>query len=131
MSEATATRTDDMLSNRWQTVLAWRAPLVLVAVGVVTGPRTRTALWTIAFAVMGGACLFNARRCGRRRCYFTGPVYLAGGMASLAHGMGWLLLGSRGWTWIFVVELVAILLLRRLPEVLSGTYAGRNPSAAD
>ena len=32
--------------------------------------------WTAGFAVMGTACLVNARRCGRVHCWFTGPWFL-------------------------------------------------------
>ena len=36
----------------------------------------RPLLWFTAFLVAGAACLANAARCGRRHCYFTGPLFL-------------------------------------------------------
>ena len=51
----------------------------------------RNASW------MGVACLLNARRCGRMRCHFTGPFFLAMAVASLLFSLGALPLGSEGW----------------------------------
>jgi len=115
-------RDGDMLSKPWLTLLVWRAPLLLLAIGAFTGSAARTALWTTALTVMGCACVVNAARCGRRHCYFTGPVFLLGALASLTYGVGVLPLGARGWSWISSAVLVAYLVLRRLPERFSGTY---------
>src|SRR3989442_15948432 len=51
-------------------------------------PRSRGAvvgdsIWTLAFTVMGIACVVNAVRCGRVHCYFTGPFLLLLAAASL------------------------------------------------
>ena len=115
-------RDADTLSKPWLTLLVWRAPLLLLVIGAFTGSAARTALWTTALTVMGCACVVNAARCGRRHCYFTGPVFLLGALASLTYGVGVLPLGARGWSWISSAVLVAYLVLRRLPERFSGTY---------
>jgi len=115
-------RDGDMLSKPWLTLLVWRAPLLLLVIGAFTGSAVRTALWTSALTVMGCACVANAARCGRRHCYFTGPVFLLGALASLTYGVGVLPFGARGWSWISSAVLVAYIVLRRLPERFFGTY---------
>jgi hypothetical protein len=37
----------------------------------------RAVVWTVALIWMGSACILNARQCGRTRCRYTGPYYLA------------------------------------------------------
>ena len=70
-------------------VTAYAAPtLAIVATsnqGVVEA--VRTLVWTLAFAVMGIACVVNAVRCGRVHCHFTGPFLLLLAAASLLHGL--------------------------------------------
>lgn len=53
----------------------WRLPWLLVVIGALW-PAGRLWLWIPAFLVAGSACVANARRCGRRHCYATGPLYL-------------------------------------------------------
>jgi len=120
--EAPLAKKGDMLSMPWLTVLVWRVPLVLMIIGGFSGSALRTALWTAALTVMGCACIVNAARCGRRHCYFTGPVFLLGAVASLTYGVGVLPLGARGWTWISCFVLLGYLVLRWLPERLFGMY---------
>lgn len=57
----------------------WATPAILAAaISVAPGPPwVSAAAWSIAFSWMGGACLINARRCGRLHCYFAGPIFLA------------------------------------------------------
>ncbi len=49
--------------------------------------------------VTGLACIVNARRCGRRHCLFTGPLYLLGALASLLNGLRVFFIP---WGWILV-----------------------------
>ena len=126
MAGEVVVRKGDMLSMPWVTVLVWRAPLLLIIIGGFSGSAVRTALWTAAFTVMGFGCVLNAARCGRRHCYFTGPVFLLGAVASLTYGVGVLPLGARGWTWISCFVLLGYLVLRWLPERLFGTYTRRD-----
>ncbi len=122
-----------MLSVPWLSALVWRLPVGLMVVGGLAGPAARTALWTASLAVMGGGCVANALRSGRRHCWFTGPVFLVGALASLAYGVGVLPLGARGWTWITAFVLLGYLALRWLPERISGRYtrAGGRPAPGD
>ena len=72
---------------------------------------------------MGIACQMNARRCGRRHCYLTGPFFLAMAAAALLHGTGIVPLGDKGFLWLGIVLLVGGYgVLWKLPEYLWGTY---------
>jgi len=48
---------------------------------------------------MGVTCLANAARCGRIDCFFTGPFFTLGAIASPGYGLGFLPLGLSGWDW--------------------------------
>lgn len=63
-------------------------------------PMIKTWVWVGALVWMGGACLWNARRCGRRHCYWTGPFFLVMALPVLAYGYGYAPLGPQGWTWL-------------------------------
>ena len=65
----------DLVSTRAALVLWW-LPTTLVLIGLAA-PSLRLWLWIPSFALMGIACLANARRCGRLHCFLTGPLFLA------------------------------------------------------
>jgi hypothetical protein len=71
---------------------------------------------------MGVACLFNAFRCGRVHCRFTGPFFILGAFASLGYGLGLLPLGPSGWSWIGLGTIVGAIGLTCLPELFLGRY---------
>lgn len=97
-----ASQPEDWVANAHSFAIAWGLPTALILIGLLTGPAARAALWTLALAWMGGACLLNAKRCGRTHCRFTGPYYLAmilpvlllGSGAMSASYYGWLILGA-------------------------------------
>lgn len=90
-----------------------------------------TMSWTLSLAVMGAACLVNARSCGRMHCYFTGPFFLLMAIACLAYGLRWLSLGSHGWLYLGAVLLAGNVLLGFGPEWRWGRYrAGKAGSNA-
>ena len=82
----------------------------------------RTAVWTASLAVMGGACIANASRCGRIHCYFTGPFFLSAALAVFLYGIGVIPLGAMGWNWIGMAVLIGAIVLGCLPELLFGKY---------
>jgi hypothetical protein len=102
--------------------LLWRLPLALFVVGFLLPGRWRLGLWPPSLGVMGIACLVNGRRCGRVHCVFTGPIYLAGALASLAYGLGLLPLGPGAWDGLGATVLVAALAARCIPEWIIGRY---------
>jgi hypothetical protein len=119
----------DILSNRWITVAAyWLPALALVVSGFFDiGQMWRTAVWVVALATMGSACIVNAIRCGRVHCYVTGPFFLVMAIVTLLYGLGVAPLGARGWNSISLTVLVGAVLLYCLPEAFLGRYRhGRN-----
>lgn len=121
MPECATDSKTDLLDSRW-VVLLWWLPWALIIIGAFTGILGHTVLWTVGFAVAGGACVANARRCGRRHCFYTGPLFLLAALASLLYGLGVLPLGVNGWGWIVGVTLVACLLFCCVLEPLQGRY---------
>lgn len=100
--------------------------MLIVGTGA-TGNAVHTVVWTLAFTVGGVACLVNARRCGRRHCSYTGPLYILAALASLLYGLGLLPLGTHGWGWILWIAAGGTLLACCGLEMLLGKY--RNKSA--
>ncbi|MBL8537043.1 MAG: hypothetical protein JNM59_06530 [Hyphomonadaceae bacterium] len=71
------------LSARAGSYLAvWGAPVLAGAVASLVSPSVEWAagVWSLALTWMGGACLVNARRCGRLHCFFSGPILLVGAL---------------------------------------------------
>lgn len=99
--------------------------MLIVASGSFGDNLIRTAAWTFGFAVMGAACLANARGCGRRHCFYTGPLFLLAALASLLYGLSILPLGRNGWNWVVGVVVAGNLLACFGLESLFGKYAGR------
>ena len=123
--ECSPGRQNDLLGSRWA-LLLWWGPWVLIVIGglsAISGNTTRTVLWTVGFAVAGAACLVNAHRCGRRHCFYTGPLYLLAALASLLYGLGVLPLGVNGWGWIVGIAVIGSLFFCCGLEALLGKYA--------
>ena len=98
----------DLLCNGTSGFLFWCLPWFAFALGWAVSPIWRTLLWTASLGVMGILCLLNASRCGRVHCYFTGPFFLLGAVASLGYGFGLLPLGASGWKWICAITVVGV-----------------------
>jgi hypothetical protein len=78
-SEAEGPRAERDLSARGGSFAAiWLAPIALAGLLNLIAPQWSGAAWGLAFVWMGGACLLNARRCGRLHCFFSGPILLIG-----------------------------------------------------
>jgi len=122
MTESPAAR-QDLSHNRVRNFLLWRlAPLVIVVTGFLGLSPWIEITWTASFAVMGAGCLFNARRCGRLHCYFTGPFFLLISAVSLLRGLD---IVSFDWNWIGGVALAGGLFLTFVPERIWGKYRTR------
>lgn len=124
MTECAADQKTDLLNSRW-TPLLWWGPWLLIIIGAFTGDVAHTVLWTAGFSVAGAACLANARRCGRRHCFYTGPVYLLAALASLLYGLHVLPIGANGWGWIVGVALAVSVIACCGLEPLRGKYIRR------
>lgn len=117
----------DIASNWRQVAIVYWLPIAaLVATGFLdVGTAWRTGVWTAACLEMGAACLFNAYRCGRIHCYFTGPFFIAMAVVTLLSSIGILSLGPNRWTVIGRILLVGGLGLSYVPELVVGKYRSR------
>lgn len=122
MNGTRATR--DLVKKSGAKWLLWGLPTAIMLLsGYFAGSGwIVTITWTVSLAVMGGACLVNARGCGRMHCYFTGPFFLVMAVASLAYGLQRLPLGPHGWMYLGAVLLAGGGLLGFVPEWLWGRY---------
>lgn len=93
---------------------------MLLAIPLPDAPKT--AIWVIALAWMGSACLLNARRCGRVHCRYTGPFLLAMILPVAAHGVGLLPLGDQGWRWLGLTIGAGAAAIWWLSELKMGRY---------
>jgi hypothetical protein len=95
--QASAKTSEDWVGGVRSYALAWGLPTAALVGGLLVDVPLRTAIWTLALAWMGTACLINARRCGRTHCRFTGPFYLAMILPALALGSGLIAAGLPAW----------------------------------
>ncbi len=87
----------DLLNDRKATFSLWVVPVLIILIGSSLPRPLHTALWALGFSVLAAACAVNARRCGRRHCFYTAPLFLVLALGSLLFGMGLLPLGPHGW----------------------------------
>lgn len=122
MTEACPAPENDLAGRRASLASIWWLPTMAIVGAIFLDTPLRTAIWTAALGWMGAACLLNAYRCGRVHCYFTGPFYLLGAVATLLHGLDVMSLGSHGWEWIGFTLIAGGILLNYVPERLWGRY---------
>jgi hypothetical protein len=121
MTEEIRPDQNDLLASPTTRLLFW-LPWLLILIGDFIDGVTRTVLWTIGFSLAGLACLENARRCGRRHCLFTGPLYLLAALVSLLYGLHVFALGFNGWNWILGITVAASLFFCFVLEKQFGKY---------
>jgi hypothetical protein len=102
--------------------VAWGLPMAAIVLGLFAGVPARTAIWSLALAWMGAACLLNARRCGRTHCRYTGPYYIVMIVPVTMAGMQLVPLKQAGWILLAVAILVGGKLIRWVSERVWGTY---------
>ena len=103
-------RPRDWLNSPWVMIALWVVPWIVIAATSHSPQLLQTIGWTASFAVMGAACVINARQCRRRHCFVTGPAYLLAALASLLLGLRILPIGRYGWGWIVGVAIGVTLL---------------------
>ena len=112
----------DVLYSGTKMFLFCCLPAFAFAVGFFVSPALRTVLWTLSLGFMGTLCLLNASRCGRIHCYFTGPFFILGAIASLGYGIGLLPFGPSGWKWIGNITIIGAIVFSAIPEFVFGRY---------
>ncbi len=120
----------DLASNSWISVLVWLLPIGALFLSgffpLSTPPRA--AIWTVANATMGLACVINAMRCGRLHCYFTGPLFILLALAAALIGVGVLPAGKETWNTLGTIFSIGTIVLYFVPEALFGRYVTRRTS---
>lgn len=116
----------DLVGSRLMLAVVWGIPAAAMLLALLLEPITRAAVWMATLSWMGGACIVNARRCGRTHCRYTGPFFL--GMAGLvaAYGAGVLPLGNQPWLLLGIAIAVGIALIWWGSERILGTYSRRD-----
>ncbi|HEY6385763.1 MAG TPA: hypothetical protein VIX91_08800 [Candidatus Acidoferrum sp.] len=120
----TTCKSRDILSNRWRVFLLYWLPAIAIVVAGAPAISNgwRTAVWVVALATMGMACILNALRCGRVHCYITGPFFFLMALVALSYGLGILSLGGNGWNLLGLITLIGAVALWCLPEMFLGKY---------
>ena len=78
-----------------------------------------------AFFWMGIGCVMNARRCQRRHCFYSGPLFLISSVLVLLIGFKVISFGPDGLSYVMWGTLVAFL-MTFIPERLEGKYKDSN-----
>jgi hypothetical protein len=110
-------------------LIVWGLPIGAIIAAFVVSPVPRAVIWTVALLWMGGACLANARRCGRTHCLFTGPFLIAMAATVVAYATGMLALGASGWNIIGATTLLGSAALWWGSERLLGAYRRKTLTA--
>ena len=125
MSAVADHKSSDHASKPLPFLGSWGLPiLILVAVNFLEDVIPFAAIVLIisgALLWMGFACVMNARRCHRRHCYYSGPIFIIGSVVVLLIGFEVISLGSDGIT-IAVGTTLSLALLTYLTEPVLGKY---------
>lgn len=113
---------NDWAANLRGYALAWGLPSLAILAGAFLAAPGRAAIWSAALLWMGGACLVNARRCGRVHCRYTGPYYLLLIAPTALAGAGVLPLTAAGWWLLGGAILVGGKAIWWLSEARLGRY---------
>ncbi len=104
---------------------SWGLPIVvLISTNFMSDLLPFVAIIAImagSFFWMGLACMLNAKRCRRRHCYYSGPIFIIGGIAILLVGFEVVSLGRDGLIMVVGVTLT-LALLTYLSEPVFGKY---------
>jgi hypothetical protein len=110
-------------AGNWRSLAGlWGIPAAVMLAAVLLEPGLRAVAWSAALVWMGGACIANARRCGRTHCRFTGPFYLLMAMAVVAYATGVLPIGEQGWVILGAATVIGTAALWWGSERILGTF---------
>ncbi len=126
LPDAACTR--DLARSRRGLLLGWGLPIGLLVLPSLVSMPLWLAVACLAggYAWMGVACLVNARHCGRRHCFLTGPLFLIASVVILLIGIGVIDWGPRGLLYA-VWGAAALVPLAFIPEWLWGAYRPSRP----
>ncbi len=119
---------NDLVAKPTSFLLAWGIPLLILfsmnfAQGII--PIEAIILIMVGLlAWMGLGCILNARRCHRRHCYYSGPIFLIGAAGVLLVGFKVISIGPDGLFYI-VNGTVVLVALTFVSELIWGKYVTR------
>lgn len=115
----------DLVSAPLPFMLAWGIPiLILTSMNFAHGfiPfKLIVLIMAGTFLWMGLGCILNARRCHRRHCYYSGPIFLAGAAGILLVGFEIISLGPDGLIYV-VWGTLGFVMLTFVSELFWGKY---------
>ena len=123
MADGTIQASRDWLGSTRANLLAWWIPQVTIFAALLVPVGARTAISITALAWMGVACIFNAQRCARTHCRFTGPYYLAMILPVLALGLGLVSAGIYSWLVLIVLILAGGKIIWWVTEHVWGKFS--------
>ena len=110
-------------AGNWRSLARlWGVPLLAMLCAALLEPVLRAFIWSAALIWMGGACIANARRCGRTHCRFTGPFYLLMAPIVVAYAAGLLPIGDHGWAILGATTIAGTALLWWASERIWGLF---------
>lgn len=110
-------------AGHWRSLAGlWGIPAAAILAAMLLAPLLRAVIWSVALVWMGGACIANARRCGRTHCRFTGPFYLLMAVLVVAYAAGLLPIGDRGWAILGTTTIAGTALLWWASERFWGLF---------
>jgi hypothetical protein len=125
MANDTVHASRDWLANTRTHALAWWLPQVAVIAALLAPVPLRVALWTVALAWMGTACILNSRRCGRTHCRYTGPYYLGMIVPVLALAVAPIPVPLAAWVVLAAIILLGSKIIRWATERAWGKFLPR------
>ena len=117
-----------MKSRNWASGLTlaavWGIPAAaMLLASLFLKPVTCGIVWIAMLIWMGGACLVNARRCGRTHCRYTGPFFLVMAALVLLYVAEVFRLESQPWLLLGLATAIGNALLWWGSEKLLGIYS--------
>lgn len=110
-------------AGNWRSLaVVWGLPAAAMLAASQLEPVLRAIVWSVALIWMGGACIANARRCGRTHCRFTGPFYVLMAAVVMAYAFGLVPIGDRGWTILGATVIVGTAMLWWGSERILGLF---------
>ena len=113
----------DLVSNPIIFTTIWVIPILVLICSTLLENRILIGwIWVISLFWMGVACLFNAKKCKRTHCFYTGPFFIVMAIVALLLGYSFINLGENGWILLGVFSIVGGILIWNFSESVMGKY---------
>ncbi len=106
LDDQTALVQRDLASTGVRMALFWGPGVLVLIVTANLGWWEHVIGWTAGLLWLAAICLWNAARCRRVHCLFTGPFFLAMAVVTLLVGFRIIWLGNRTWNMLSAAVLI-------------------------